>query len=129
MDFLEYMGRKKAMITIAMVLGITSAALGFFMMPYFSIPLACLSLTFAFLAKGYESKLELRQTIAIAVSIIAIFISVATTSMVINAFVSNKEYRDDFIEYAETLYGDSYEEIYGESFSEQFERLFPERSE
>lgn len=109
--------------------GIGAIVTAFMTMPFFSVPLACFAILFAYLAKGKEHSLDRDGKIAMTTALVGIIVSVVITAKVYTALSTDEEYRNNVAQLADTLYGDEYTELYGESFSDMMNRLFSGRTE
>ncbi len=124
----EYIYRQHKMSRLALSFGIASVIFNFMLMPYIAIPLGCFAILFAALSRGNSLSFSKEGWIALIAGLAGVIIACSMFVKVYNALTTNEQYRNDILQYAETLYGDQYEELYGESLSDIMERLFPERS-
>lgn len=112
----------------AMVLGIGSIVLAFMYMPYFSVPLAFFAILFGLLSRGYSSTPSKEAKIGLISAVMGIVIAVAITYKAFTAFVTDTEYRNNVLEAAELMYGETYQEMYGIDLSDTIDAWIAERS-
>ena len=124
----EYIFKQTKMAKTAMAFGIAAIVFALIYMPYFSIPLGCFALLFAVLSKGNSFSFSREGKIALLTGVAGIAIAVMIFAKVYNALATDADYRKNIAEYAEMLYGDTYEELYGESIADMMEEMFSGRS-